>query len=169
MCQTGLPQIQIWTINTFAYNQLHWLAASHSQRTVYKTLSYVYKSMKGLSSQYIQDYLTVKQLAGGATRICSFGRTNFVIPVATKCNGDRPSFFIIAPQLWNILFCETKNATSQQSFKSMLNDDLFPWLFSFIFCISFVVIIFNDAHLCLLAWKRRGRYQIFFHQKMHNW
>ena len=53
------------------------------------------------------------------------GSTNFVVPVLKKCAGDR-AFSVIAPQLWNILPVNIKNATSQQSFKSMLKVYLFP-------------------------------------------
>ena len=42
-----------------------------------KTLLYVYKSMEGLSSLYIQDYSTVKMCAEGAMRRHSSSSTNF--------------------------------------------------------------------------------------------
>ena len=43
-------------------NQLHWLPVS--ERIMYKTLLYVYKSVEGLSPQYIQDCLIDKRSAG---------------------------------------------------------------------------------------------------------
>ena len=104
-------------------NQLHWLPVG--ERIMYKTLLYVYKSVEGLSPQYIQDCLIVKRCAEGAMRTRSSGSTNFVVPVSKKCAGDR-AFSVIAPRLWNILPVSIKNATSQQSFKSMLKDYLFP-------------------------------------------
>ena len=67
------------------------------------------------------------------------------------CVGDR-AFSVIAPRLWNILPVSIKNATSQQSFKSMLKDYLFPWLFSICF-LHF--ISFYDFHVVALCnrWK----------------
>ena len=114
-------------------------------------LLYVYKSMKGLSPQYIQDCLTVKRRAECAMRTRSSGSTNFVVPVTKKCAGDR-AFSVIAPRLWNILPVSIKNATSQQSFKSMLKDYLFPWLFSICFLISYVLIIFMFLRI-VTPWK----------------
>ena len=96
-------------------NQLHWLPVG--ERIM--TLLYVYKSVEGLSPQYIQDCLTVKRRAEGAMRTRSSGSTNFVVPVLKKCAGDR-AFSVIALRLWNILPLSIKNATSQQPFKSML-------------------------------------------------
>ena len=104
-------------------NQLHWLPVG--ERIMYKTLLYVYKSVEGLSPQYVQDCLIVKRHAEGAMRTRPSGSTNFVVPVSKKCAGDR-AFSVIAPRLWNILPVSIKNATSQQSFKSMLKDYLFP-------------------------------------------
>ena len=51
-------------------NQLHWLPVG--ERIMYKTLLYVYKSVEGLSPQYIQHCLTVKMCAEGAMRTLSF-------------------------------------------------------------------------------------------------
>ena len=104
-------------------NKLHWLPVH--ERIVYKTLLYVYKSVEGLSPQYIQDCLIVKRPAEGAMRTRSSGSTNFVVHVPKKCAGDK-AFSVVAPRLWNTLPASIKNATSQQSFKAMLKDYLFP-------------------------------------------
>ena len=104
-------------------NQLHWLPVG--KRIMCKTLLYAYKSVEGLSPQYIQDCLTVKRRAEGAMGTRSSCSTDFVVPVSKKCAGDR-AFSVIAPRLWNLLPVSIKNVTSQQSFKSMLKDYLFP-------------------------------------------
>ena len=127
-------------------NQLHWLPVG--ERIMYKTLLYVYNSMEGLSPQYIQDCLTVKRLDEGAMRTRSSCSTNFVAPVSKKYAGDR-GFSVIAPRLWKISPVSIRNATSQQSFKSMLKDYFFPWLFS----ICFLHFIFHVVALCN-RWKR---------------
>ena len=51
----------------------------------------------------------------------SSGSTNFVVPVSENVLSIE-----IAPRLWNILPVTAKNATSRQSFKSVLKDYLFP-------------------------------------------
>ena len=102
--------------------QLHWLPVE--ERIVYKTLLYVYKSIEGLSPQYIQDCLLKKQ-PHSSIRTRSAGSTSFVAPIPKKSAGDR-AFSVVAPRLWNRLPPSIKNATNIQVFKSMLKNYLFP-------------------------------------------
>ena len=90
-------------------NQLHWLPVS--ERITYKTLLYVYKSLNGLSPQYIQDCLVVKTPSSDMMRTRSTDSINFVVPVTKKCAGDR-AFLVAAPYLWNRLPVHIRNATS---------------------------------------------------------
>ena len=129
-----------------------WGSLPHSQFW-YKVLLYVYKSVEGLSPQYIQDCLIVKRRAEDAMRTHSSCSTNVVVPVSKKCAGDI-AFSVVAPPLWNILPTSIKNATSQQPFKSMLKDYLFPWVFSFWFsAFHFCWCNFHVFALCI-RWKR---------------
>ena len=77
--------------------QFHWLPVC--ERIVYKTLLCVYKSMEGLSAQYIQYCLIVKRREEGAMRTRSSGSTNFVVPVSKKCAGDRAFLVVIKYQM----------------------------------------------------------------------
>ena len=104
-------------------NQLHWLPIS--ERIVYKTLLYVYKSLKGLSPQYIQDCLIVRKQSPNPMRTRSSGSTHFFVPKTKRCAGDR-AFSVVAPRLWNKLPVDIRNATSLNVFKSLLKTYLFP-------------------------------------------
>ena len=102
---------------------LHWLPVN--ERIVFKTLVFVYKSLKGLSPQYIQDSLVVKRPPEQAVRTRSAQVTSFLVPKFRKCAGER-AFSVATPRLWNSLPMSIQNASSLQSFKSMLKTHLFP-------------------------------------------
>ena len=148
-----------WFVSNQNLSMCH-LCLPVAERIMYKTLLYVYKSVKGLSPQYIQDRLTVRRRAEGAMRTHCSGSNNFVVPVSKKCAGDR-AFSVIAPWLWNILPVGIKNAISQQSFKSILKDYLFPWLFSLCFLHFICCYNFHVVALCN-RWKRRDINLIYY-------
>ena len=104
-------------------NQLHWLPVS--ERIMYKTLLMVYKSMNGLSPQYIQDCLVVKTTSSDMMSTRSTGSTYFMLPIAKKCAGER-AFSVAAPFLWNRLPEHIINAASLSIFKTSLKSYLFP-------------------------------------------
>ena len=101
--------------------QLHWLPIN--QRIAFKTLTYVYKSIVGLSPQYIRDCLIQKH-SGSAMKTRSSGTVNFVMPITKKCAADG-AFSVVAPRLWNHLPMYIRNATSVGTFKRMLKTHLF--------------------------------------------
>ncbi len=97
---------------------------------------FVYKSLKGLSPQYIQDSLVVKRPPEQAVRTRSAQATSFLVPKFRKCAGER-AFSVVATRLWNSLPMSIQNASSLQSFKSMFKTHLFLSLLScyyFLFC-----------------------------------
>jgi len=88
--------------------ELHWLPVK--ERIRFKTLTLVYKSLNGLSPQYISNCLVVRSSSHTmSTR--SSGSVNFTIPRTRKCAGDR-AFSVAAPQLWFYLPPTIKDATS---------------------------------------------------------
>ena len=102
--------------------QLHWLQVN--ERILFKTLLYVYKSLNGLTPQYIQNSLVVKISSHDAVRTRSADSVSFVVPMSKKSAGDR-AFSVAAPRLWNALPAFIKQAQSLSSFKSMLKTYLF--------------------------------------------
>ena len=102
--------------------ELHWLPIE--DRVSFKTLVYVYKSLNGLSPQYIQDCFMVNSPSDEATRTRSADNKSLLVPRFRKCAGEK-AFSIAAPRLWNTLPVEIRNASSLDSFKSMLKTHLF--------------------------------------------
>ena len=93
--------------------QLHWLPVR--ERIIYKMLLYVYKSLEGLSPQYIQSCLLVKTPSESSMRTRSYGSVNLLVPRTRKCAGDR-AFSVAAPYLWNLLPMSIQNAAKSSQY-----------------------------------------------------
>jgi hypothetical protein len=103
--------------------QLHWLPVN--ERIAFKTLVFVYKSLNGLSPQYIQDCLVVRRPSEQAMRTRSADAPCLLVPMSRKCAGDR-ALSVAAPRLWNVLPTYIRTAQSLQLFQSRLKTYLFP-------------------------------------------
>ena len=93
---------------------LHWLRVS--ERIIFKTLLYVYKSLNGLCPQYMNDCLVVNRPHLGSVTTRSGHGLNLVVPKTHKCAGDR-AFSVAAPQLWNKLPLYIRHALNVHTFK----------------------------------------------------
>ena len=100
--------------------RLHWLPVP--LRIDFKLLLLTYKIVNGLAPSYLCELLIPRNLP---RELRSSSTCNFKIPQArTTSYGDR-AFSIAAPQLWNDLPPEIREAPTLSSFKSKLKTHLF--------------------------------------------
>ncbi len=99
--------------------RLHWLPVKH--RITFKVLLLTYKALHGLAPCYItellQRYIPTRTLRSGSKALLT--------PVSSSTSYGARSFAVAAPALWNDIPLEIRNATSVESFKSMLKTHLF--------------------------------------------
>ena len=101
---------------------LHWLRVS--ERILFKTLLYVYKSLNGLWPQYMNDCLVVNRHRLGSVTTRSGHGLNLVVPKTQKYAGHR-AFPVAAPQLWNNLPIYIRRAPKVDTFKTLVKTYLF--------------------------------------------
>ena len=102
---------------------LHWLRVS--ERIIFKTLLYVYKSLNGLCHQYMNDCLVVNRLRLGSVTTSSGHGLNLFVPKTQKSAGDR-AFSVAAPQqLWLKLPIYIHRARNVDTFKTLVKTYLF--------------------------------------------
>ena len=100
--------------------RLHWLPVP--LRIDFKLLLITYKIVNGLAPSYLSELLTPRNIP---RELRSSSTCNFKIPRArTTSYGDR-AFSIAAPQLWNELPPEIRDASTLSLFKSKLKTHLF--------------------------------------------
>ena len=102
---------------------LHWLPGP--QRTDFKILLLVYKSLNGLGPKYIRDLLLPYQ---PSRPLRSSGSGLLCVPRIRTKHGEA-AFSFYAPQIWNKLPENCRNAETLSSFKSRLKTHLFTAAF----------------------------------------
>jgi len=104
---------------------LHWLPVSF--RIDFKILLLVFKVLNGQAPAYISDlllpYKPKRCLRSAGTALLSVPRFR-LITKGGRAVADR------APQLWNSLFCDLRQASSVASFKSLLKTHFYHLAFS---------------------------------------
>ena len=100
--------------------QLHWLPVP--LRIDFKILLITYKIVNGLAPSYLHDLLTPHELP---RELRSTSTGNLKVPRSrTTSYGDR-AFSVSAPQLWNELPPDVRNAPTLSIFKTRLKTHLF--------------------------------------------
>ena len=113
---------------TQALKELHWLPIKF--RIIHKLLTLVYKSLKGNTPKYLQEFLQKQQ--PGRDGIRSGNDLAITLKVQrTKCKkfADR-SFSVAGPRMWNNLSHNIRSADNLDSFKSKLKTHLFKDAFN---------------------------------------
>jgi len=101
---------------------LHWLPVN--SRIIFKILLLVYKTTHNLAPQYLQDLISLRS-SSAARPLRSSSSMQLTQGPRTKTRyGDR-AFACIAPTLWNKLPPHIQNASTTDSFKSLLKTHLF--------------------------------------------
>ena len=100
---------------------LHWLPIDN--RIKYKILTYVYKTLNGLSPNYLSDCISIRVPSRTGLR-SSQDKTCLEIPRCKKQIGDR-SFRVYGPTLWNKLPQSLRTSPSINVFKHNLKTYLF--------------------------------------------
>ena len=99
---------------------LHWLPVS--LRIEFKLLLLTYKIMTGLAPPYLCELLSLRELP---RELRSSSDINLLVPRSrTTSYGDR-AFSVAAPQLWNKLPSDIREAPTLAMFKSKLKTHLF--------------------------------------------
>ena len=100
--------------------QLHWLPIS--QRIIYKVLLIAYKSLNGLTPQYIKNML---KSSIPSRNLRSSSKGSLTVPRVRLVNYGERSFSYAAPKLWNELREYIRNSESLPIFKTRLKIYLF--------------------------------------------
>ena len=103
-------------------DKLHWLPVS--ERIIFKTLCYVFKSLHNLSPEYISNCIRIRSRPSAMTTRSS-STIMLEVPPSRKLAGDR-SFSVASAQHWNKLPNSVKVAKDIDSFKSQLKTYLYP-------------------------------------------
>ena len=99
---------------------LHWLPVKN--RILYKILLFIFKAIHGLAPSYIRDLITIKEPV--RTLRSNSAVQLHRLSVNTVTYGQR-SFAHAAPELWNRLSKDIRNASSLAVFKKELKTHLF--------------------------------------------
>ena len=110
------PNISITSI----LKDLHWLPVS--ERSKFKILTLIYKSLDGSAPEYISELLTMRPAPMRLLR--SFDNLQLVVPKYKNKYGER-SFSVSGPKLWNSVPFGIRSQPTLYSFKRSLKTYLF--------------------------------------------
>ena len=104
--------------------QLHWLPVRH--RIVFKLLLITYKSLNGLSPQYLRNLITPRS---SSRTLRSSDKCLLHTPRWNLTTYGRRSFSSAAPVLWNSLPLDIKTSPNVNTFKRRLKSHIFQRAF----------------------------------------
>ena len=110
---------------TDALRELHWLPIG--QRSKFKLLTLVYKSLHNQAPKYLQDLLVVHK-PNRATRL-SANNLNLVVPRTSRSTFASRSFSVAGPRHWNSLPRDIKLSETLVTFRKKLKTYLFTEYF----------------------------------------
>ena len=123
---------------------LHWLPVKY--RIIFKVLLITFKAIHGLAPVYISELISIRDVS--LSRFCLRLRNsltfNYPALKSSKTLGDRSSFFVAAPILWNELPSDIGDLNSINEFKTAIKTYLFIYLYLYIYiyiCIFYVFVL----------------------------
>jgi hypothetical protein len=101
---------------------LHWLPVG--KRIIFKLMLHIYKTLNDLSPIYLSDCLTLYVPLREGLR-SSLDTTRIIIPRSRRLIGDRSSFSVRGPKLWNDIPHHIRLSPSVDPFKQNLKTYLY--------------------------------------------